>query len=106
MLRHKSCWIDSYTSQRPIRREDSALLGPHTVISGRALGQLLIGGLLVAILGGCAIHYYDKETQAEHIWGFGHMKLKASVPQEGTRAIVKQTELLGLGIGVGSEHYY
>lgn len=59
------------------------------------LGLLLFTGALQ----GCAIHYYDRETGAEHLWGIGHMVMKASAPQEGHRALVRGTDVAGLAGG-------
>lgn len=66
---------------------------------------IIIGTSLIFYIGtipisGCAIHYFDKHTGAEHIWGIGHMSLKASVPNEGLKAIVRETTLSGISIGV------
>lgn len=55
---------------------------------------------------GCAVHYYDAATGAEHIWGIGHMVMRAPVPAEGHRALVRGTSVLGLAVGkLGGEHY-
>ncbi len=51
-------------------------------------------------LAGCAVHYSDSSTGAEHIWGFGHMVMKATVPNEGKKAIVRGVSLFGVGLGV------
>lgn len=59
------------------------------------LGLLLFTGALH----GCAIHYYDPETEAEHIWGIGHMVMKASAPQEGHQALFRGTDVAGLTVG-------
>jgi len=64
---------------------------------------VLVG--LLPLGGGCALHYYDAKTGTEHLWGFGHMKLKAAPPAEGVRAVVKGTESLGLDIGAGQDDY-
>lgn len=40
---------------------------------------------------GCALHYYDTESGAEHIYGFGYLVMKAPPPQSGQRALMKQT---------------
>ena len=48
---------------------------------------------------GCAIHHYDKESGVEHIWGFGHMKLKVAQPEGPLQAIVHGTDVFGLSVG-------
>lgn len=62
--------------------------------------------MLALLTSGCAVHYYDKATGTEHLWGFGHMKMKVAPSGEGVRAIVKGTQTLGLGVGLGREDYY
>lgn len=57
-------------------------------------------------LSGCALHYYDKKTGAEHIFGFGHMVMKASAPENGHQAIVTGTDIVGLGLGKSREGGY
>jgi len=60
----------------------------------------------VGLLAGCAIHYYDKESGTEHLWGFGHLKMKAPPPNEGVQAVVTGTETLGFNVGAGEEDYH
>ena len=53
---------------------------------------------------GCAIQYFDPETGTEHLWGFGHMRMKVGQADEGVRAVVTGTDTLGLSAGsVASE---
>ena len=51
------------------------------------------------ILNGCALHYYDKKTGAEHIYGFGHMVMKVAPQPDEHKAVVLGADLLGLGFG-------
>ncbi|MEE9129803.1 MAG: hypothetical protein V3T84_07265 [Phycisphaerales bacterium] len=60
----------------------------------------------VLLSGGCAIHYFDSETGTEHIWGFGHMQMKVSPPNEGVQAVVRGTDVLGLSIGSADQQVY
>ena len=55
---------------------------------------------------GCAVHYYDKATGTEHLWGFGHFKMAVHPSDEGVTAVIKGTQTLGLGLGLGREDYY
>lgn len=55
--------------------------------------------LLSFSLHGCAIHYFDPETGTEHLWGIGHMRMKAAAPNEGLKALVRGTETMGVGLG-------
>jgi len=55
---------------------------------------------------GCAFHHYDKATNTEHIWGFGHMKMKVEPCNEGLQAIVRGTDVMGISLGVGERQNY
>lgn len=73
------------------------------------LSPLILGLFLIlssSAASGCAIHYFDPKTGAEHIWGVGHMVMKAAAPREGHRAIVLGTETIGFSVGnVGGQGY-
>lgn len=55
------------------------------------------------LINGCALHYYDKETGAEHIYGFGHMVMKVTPQTDAHKAVVLGTDLMGLGFGQNRE---
>jgi hypothetical protein len=48
---------------------------------------------------GCAIQYYDPKTGAEHLWGFGHLRLKVQPPAGAVSAVVAGQETFGFGAG-------
>ncbi len=73
--------------------------------SRRIVFCLILAGIVVFVPA-CAITYFDEETGVAHIWGFGHMKMKASAPLEECRATVAGVETLGLALGVGAQDYY
>lgn len=54
-------------------------------------------------MNGCAVHYYDSNTQTEHIFGLGHLAMKAQTTGNDQQAIVRGSDILGLGIGKNSE---
>lgn len=54
---------------------------------------------------GCAVQYFDITTQTEHLWGFGHLRMKAVPANEGVQAVVKGTEILGASVKLGAEDY-
>jgi len=68
--------------------------------------------LFVVLLGiatfssGCAIHYFDPETGTEHLWGFGHLKMKVSTPNEGMQAVVRHTGTVGIAAGYLDQEGY
>lgn len=66
----------------------------------------MIMGILSSLASGCAVHYYDKATGIEHLWGVGHMKMAVHPSNEGACAFVKGTQTLGLGLGLGQTDYY
>ena len=57
---------------------------------------LMLCGRAIA---GCAIHYFDPTTGTEHLWGFGHMRMKVGAPNEGLQALVRETQTIGLAVG-------
>lgn len=58
---------------------------------------------LCLCLNGCAINYYDPETRAEHIYGFGHMVMKVQNAGVKRVAIVRGDDYLGLSLGTNDE---
>lgn len=52
---------------------------------------------------GCAIHYYDKRTGTEHVWGLAHMRMKSAPVDDGIGAVVTGVETHGLSVGLGSQ---
>lgn len=65
---------------------------------------MLALGLGLFLHSGCALHHYDAETGTEHLWGFGHFRMKAP-PQTGARPVVVGTQLLGLNLQTGRDDY-
>jgi hypothetical protein len=53
------------------------------------------------ILTGCGIHYYDPETKAEHLFGFGHMVMK--VQDAGAKRVATVTGYTDLGFVAGTD---
>ncbi len=62
-------------------------------------------GLFPMALTGCAVHYFDPDTGAEHVWGFGHLVMKAQAPETSHRALVRGMDLWGLNLGKTDEGY-
>jgi hypothetical protein len=67
--------------------------------------SVILPALLTSAMG-CAIHYYDAKNGAEHLWGFGHIKMKVIPANEGVQAVVKGTETLGFNLAAGTEDYH
>lgn len=61
------------------------------------IGILVLIGFL---LSGCAIYYRDRDTGAEHIFGFGHLSVKTIPPHEGKQALVQRMTLTGIAVGM------
>jgi hypothetical protein len=59
--------------------------------------------LLVVLVPGCAIHYFDAESGAEHVWGVGHMVMRAVPPAGGRVAVVRGLDAAGLHVGAGGD---
>lgn len=56
--------------------------------------------LIGLLLSSCAIYYRDRDTGAEHIWGFGHLAVKTLPPNEGKQALVQRMTLTGIAVGM------
>jgi hypothetical protein len=65
---------------------------------GRQCCALLCVGVLLQ--SGCAIVYTDARTGATHLWGVGHLTLRATVPQDGKKAVVQGVSTCGIAAGV------
>lgn len=55
---------------------------------------------------GCAVHYFDSDTNTEHIWGIGHMKLRIADAEEGVQAVVRGNDVIGFSVGRLDQQYY
>jgi hypothetical protein len=56
--------------------------------------------LIGLLLSGCAVYYRDRDTGAEHIWGFGHLAVKTLPSNEGKQALVQRMTLTGIAVGM------
>ena len=74
---------------------------PQANFSSVAMLALGLGSFLHS---GCAFHHYDAETGTEHLWGFGHFRMKAP-PQTGARPVVVGAQMLGLNVRTGRDDY-
>jgi hypothetical protein len=62
---------------------------------------------------GCAVHWYDEKTGTDHLWGFGHLRMRA-VPQpetttgmgEGPIAFVTGKRSVGAQLGLWQEDFF
>lgn len=75
-----------------------------------AMKWLLLMAATMLISAGCAVHYYDAKTGTEHLWGFGHLKMKALPEGNGpltssnaVMAYVTSVGTCGLSFGWGQE---
>jgi hypothetical protein len=48
---------------------------------------------------GCAIYYHDSQTGADHIWGFGHLAMKAVPDSMDKQVYITQKTLAGVALG-------
>jgi hypothetical protein len=55
---------------------------------------------LSLFISSCAIYYRDSATNAEHIWGFGHLAIKPPLPAAEKQAVVTRVGLFGAAVGV------
>ncbi|MFT4589665.1 MAG: hypothetical protein ACI8QF_003782, partial [Limisphaerales bacterium] len=60
--------------------------------AGKSVWRAVLAAVSLAFASGCAVHYYDKETGTEHLWGFGHLRMKAEPSEDGVvRAVMTGT---------------
>lgn len=78
----------------------------------RSLGRRLIpSAIFVFALCGCTIRYCDTKNETVHVWGFGHLKMRA-VPLKGDHppytnaaiAFVTGVRTLGFTVGAGDDY--
>lgn len=62
--------------------------------------KLIVVGIIAFPMLGCAIYYRDADSGAEHIWGFGHLAMKATPPLDGKQALIRRATLTGIAVGV------
>jgi hypothetical protein len=64
----------------------------------RALARCALCFALVAA-SGCGLHYYDAKTGTEHLWGFGHLRMRVQPPTNAVQAVVKGYSIVGAKVG-------
>jgi hypothetical protein len=60
------------------------------VVGTNAVPPLTNGGFL-------AFRVRDPRTEAQHLWGLGHLKMQAVAPNDGVQAVVKRAWSVGVG---------
>ena len=73
--------------------------------SDRSRHWLAMVGSLGALLCGCGIHHYDAKTGVEHLWGFGHLRMRVHPPTNGVQAVITGNQLVGVRVGAGTTDY-
>jgi len=73
------------------------LMQKANLLSVQNIRLLVLIGLL---LPGCAIYYRDRDTGAEHVFGFGHLSVKTIPPHEGKQALIQRMTLTGIAVGM------
>lgn len=81
-----------------VDQHDSGCKKPHGALGSRRARVVLAVGLCLSFgaLPGCTIHRYDPKTGTEHVWGFGHIKMRVSPPNEGVTAVGTQVSSFGV----------
>jgi hypothetical protein len=62
--------------------------------------KFILSVALSFAVSGCAIYYRDAETGAEHIWGIGHLAIKATAPKDGKQAVISKATMTGIALGL------
>ncbi len=62
--------------------------------------------MLLALAGsGCGFHYYDAKTGVEHVWGFGHLRMRVLPPTNNVQAVIKGYTIVGAKLGGSPDDY-
>lgn len=69
----------------------------------QVLRWFLLLPLVIIVHGGCAVQYYDPVTQTDHLWGFGHFKMKVAPANEGVQATVKGATVVGASVKIAPD---
>ena len=77
-----------FEKQRP-QKPPCALTQTHTL-------ERVLCLVVIHLSSGCAVHSYDEKTGVEHVWGFGHIAMRAVDANEGLQGVVRETEFVGL----------
>lgn len=72
----------------------------------RLAATMLLVVVISTCFHGCSVHYFDTKTGKEHLWGFGHLEMKATTPHEGVKSVVRGTELIGFTMGAVDQRPY
>lgn len=72
----------------------------------KCLQLLVCGWLFTLACAGCGLHYFDPSTGTEHVWGFGHVKMRLAPSEEGLQAIARGTDVLGFSLGHADQQVY
>ncbi len=62
--------------------------------------KIIIFALASLTLPGCAVYYHDRVSGVEHIFGFGHLSMKVTPPEEEKQAIIRRTTMTGVAVGM------
>jgi hypothetical protein len=70
----------------------------------RCAVDLVLCLVIIAATNGCAFHYYNKETGTEHLFGFGHFRMKAP-PKTDASPVAAGSQMLGLNLRTGRDDF-
>ena len=62
-------------------------------------------GCTQCLLSGCAIRYSDRRTGAEHLWGFGQLRLQTSSAAGNLATVTSGSRVPGLCLDIGRDHF-
>ncbi len=67
--------------------------------SVRQVALTVVFALALLQSSGCAITYRNAETGAVHLWGFGHLSMRATVPEGDKKAVIQGASTAGVSAG-------
>lgn len=69
-------------------------------MSSRVVLKIIIITVSGLLLPGCAVYYHDRAAGIDHIFGFGHLSMKVTPPEEEKQAIVRRATTTGFAVGM------
>src|SRR5688572_1158809 len=77
----------------------------YTSIAAKRKGVLLALPLLLLCASGCAVHYSDYKSGAEHLWGFGKLRLQSQTSGAGLVSVSSGYWVPGLCLELGRSQF-
>ena len=65
----------------------------------------LLAAVSAPFFTGCGFHYFNAKTGVEHVWGFGHLRLRVLPPTNSLQAVIKGCTIVGAKFGGSQDDF-